>query len=374
MDLVSLKMLPINAVKISFEKKEKIFDLLSEIIEKVDGKLSSIYRIEKSLNRFISRRWNLTATKAIKSALSILDKNQNKKITKSDVRFIESHIESGFSDFDSQIKVRLRNDLEKIYKISRNLFHERLKVHGSNQVSFDGKKIASLNVEKFFKKVLIEKQDGDEGLVSFDSTDKAAIDNLTRLYLVAVNDFYPNLHKDQISKIINDAVFGKGLAKREAGEFLQKELSRRLGGFDESVPESILRQGQRSISSYFEGLSTTTVTRARNFGQISLMDEIGVLEVIWVSVEDDRTSEICLAMNGRVFTIDQVKEQMSAILSLQSSEDLKSNFGWRKDLSEFGLRIGDRLSSFETSQLLVQSGVPIVPPAHFRCRSELVPR
>ena len=173
--------------------------------------------------------------------------------------------------------------------------------------------------------------------------------------------------------MIKTNVIDKGLPKKEAGKILKEQLSSRLGGFEQSVPESIRNQGQRAAAAYFEGLSATTVTRARNFGQIGLMEEAGITQVVWSSVEDERTSEICLAMNGRVFTIDLVKAQQSKILEQTTADAVKELFPWRKDLSEFGLRRGDKLSSHEASKTLAENGVPIVPPAHFRCRSELVP-
>ena len=120
-------------------------------------------------------------------------------------------------------------------------------------------------------------------------------------------------------------------------------------------------------------ISATTVTRARNFGQIDLMEEADITTVVWSSVEDERTSEICLLMNGRIFTLDLVKAQQNRILEQTSADAVKELYPWRKDLSEFKIGRGERLSSHETSKLLAESGVPIVPPAHFRCRSELIP-
>src|SRR3989344_1095175 len=339
-----------DAVNLRYEVKEQIHDLISEIIEKStnDQDGSKINRIESGLNRFVMREWNLLVSQAIKSVISFVTKVPREKLKSSDQAKIEKRLESILSKIDERIKSRLETDTARIYKANRARFQNLHKLKKRT------------NKSEILK-------------AKFESSDQLIVEALTRLHLISASDHYANNHKAFISDMIKINVIDRGLPKKEAGQFLRNQLSSRLGGFEQSVPETIRNQGQLAASAYFEGLSATTVTRARNFGQIDLMEEAGVSTVVWSSVEDERTSEICLLMNGRVFTLELVRAQQNRILEQTSADAVKELFPWRKDLSEFKLGRGEGLSSHETSKLLAESGVPIVPPAHFRCRSELVP-
>lgn len=359
----------------AFETKEKLYNILSEVIEKASGDKgeAELLRIESNLVRFTVFQWNRTATKAIKAALSSFDTRSSNPVSKTDVKRILMRLDREFSQFQKKVDVRTKNDIEKLFKKSKKLFRDRFKVKPNEKsVFFDQRKIHVGNIEKLITLPLLKQGDELADFV-FTSTDRATVANISRLHLIAAGEHFTNNYKATISNLINESVFQRGMPKREAGEFLRDELSKRLGGLDQTVPEALRHQGQRAANAYFEGLSVTTVNRARNFGNINLMDEVGILQVVWASIIDNRTSEICLEMNGRVFTLEMVKAQQRSILEEETSEGIKEKFGWRKNLSEFGLRAGERLSSIEAAQLLVDSGVPIVPPAHFRCRSELQP-
>lgn len=337
-----------DVANLDFEAKEHLYGLMSEVIEKStdDQDGAEINRIEETLNRFVMREWNLLVTAAIKDVVSFTNNISGKSLKDSDQKKIERRLENSLSQIDDRIQPRVETDVTRIYKVNRNRFQSRHRLKS--------------------RKSEIVKAD-------FASTDQMTVEALARLHLISANDHYSNNHKAFISEMIRSNVIERGLPKREAGQALREQLASRLGGFDVSVPETIRSQGQRAAAAYFNGLSSTTVTRARNFGQINLMDEVGVAQVVWSSVIDNRTSEICLLMHGRVFTLDLVKAQQNKILEQTSADAVKELFPWRKDLSEFSLKPGERLSSYETSQLLAASGVPIVPPAHFRCRSELIP-
>jgi len=361
--------------KPTFETKEKLYNILSEVIEKASGDKgeAELIRIENGLTRFTALQWNRTATKAIKAAVGSFDTRSSNPVSKTDVRRILMHLDREFHQLQKKIEARTKKDIEKLFKKSKKIFRDRFEVKPNEKsVFFDQRKIQVGSIEKLVASPIL-KQGEDLADLVFTSTDQATVANISRLHLIAAGEHFSNNHKATISNLINEGVFQRGMPKRQAGEFLRDELSKRLGGLDRAVPEALRRQGQRSANAYFEGLSVTSVTRARNFGNINLMDEVGVLQVVWASIIDNRTSEICLDMNGRVFTLEMVKAQQRAILDEETSEGIKEKFGWRKNLSEFGLRAGERLSSIEAAQLLADSGVPIVPPAHFRCRSELQP-
>lgn len=366
--------------KISFKQKEKIFFLLSEIIDRTTEKTvgdndgARINRVEKGMVRAIMREWNNRATKGVFKAVEKIDSESNRKFSSIDKKNVLAELDTAFVGLKRAVSRRMRNDIQKIYRINKRLFFKRLRV------DVEKKEVWFLDYQIKSYKWPITKQEDEipaplapSAAIIVTVIDRQTTKELVRLNNLAIGDHYPKNMRKEVIDIIDNAVIKQGLPKREAGKFLERELSKKLGGFIRTVPKSIRQQGQRSISSYFEGLSATTVTRARSFSSLNLMREAEIQSYVWASVLDERTSTICIQMDGRVFEIKIGVEQMEKLLEMESGEDLKENFGWRRDLSEFNLKEGQKLSSKETARLLAENGVPIVPPAHWRCRSEIFP-
>lgn len=334
---------------LEFKNYEKVYDLLNEIIHKTVGDKdgSIINRIEKDLTRFTMRKWNALTTKGIADVVKFLG-DSNKLFTKKDKDKVLSILTKAYKPLVKQTKQRTTREFERIYKTNKRQYKRRFVKADDDETSeipFIGLPIA-LTIR-----------------------DTTTIRQLVRLHNFAIGDHFPSNLKPLIAKLIDKGVIKKGLPKKQAGEFLRRELAKKLGGLDKVIPASIRNKGQRSQTAYFEGLSATNVTRARSFSQLIMMDDARIKSYVWDSIIDNRTSEICSLMNGRIFSVDLGIEQMNKILNVKNSDELKNNFSWRKDLSEFGLKRGQKLGSTEISQVLARAGVPIVPPAHFRCYS-----
>jgi len=354
--------------QLTFDQKEIIFDLTSIILEKSigDNDGRAINRIEKNLTRFIMREWNRRATKLVNNVVSKINLRSNKKVTKSETKSMIAALDKPFTTFDTAVQKRIKRDVKTAYRIERKQFVRRFKTKEKSLYYLDIK-ITSI----------VRKQ--DEGEItpelssSFTETDTSTLKELNRLHVIAVGAYFFKNIKPTLINIIQKRVFEKGLSKKEAGVVLRNQISKRIGGFQQLVPRSILLNGQKSITSYFEGLSATTITRARAFSNLNLMVGARITQLRWSSIVDNRTSTICLQMDGRVFPIELAQSQMQDILKQKNSQDIVENFKWRKDLSEFNLSRGQKLNSNDAANLLARNGVPIVPPAHFRCRSEIVP-
>jgi len=344
-----------NVTTEQFHKLEESFKVISEYLYKATGDSDGriINDLEKGMVRFVMREWNNTATKSIELALQQLDFRSNKPMTKTEAKNINIIIEKTFKPIERKVSNRLLQDITQIYKSNKRQ-----------------------SINKFGFRA-IRKQEDDSDItpivgISFNVSDRRTTKELARLHNIAIGDHYPQSAKPQVIKILNEAR-RQGLNKRETGIFLERELSRKLGGFLQTVPKSIKILGQRAQSNYFEGLAATTVTRARGFSDLNLMNEAGIERYVWRSIIDNRTSKICLQMDGRIFEIKTGMSQMNKILSMKSSDQLKKEFPWRRDLSEFGLGAGEKLSSREVSDKLAASGVLVVVPAHSLCRSSIEP-
>jgi len=320
----------------SYQERLSIFNLLNDVIQKaVKNNNAKIRKIENDLVNYIVGEWNKIATKAINKVLSVNDLGaKSKPYTNKDLDRTMFILDSRFKDFDKKVDKRVKKDMEKIYVLNLDSFSSKVK---------------SQKVVK----------------VKLDKTDKGIIDDVTRLENIAIGDHYPKNLKPSVSKIIKESVVDKGLNKAQAGEFLKNNLTKKLGG-NLAVPPSVKAQGQKAINAYFKNLSATNVTMAQNYGQLNYMHQAGIKSYIWRSVIDKVTSTICLQMNGRVFEVSQAMTHMNKILESDSVESLKEIAPFKRNLSEFKLRQGQKLNDAKVSESLIKAGVSM-PPIHLSC-------
>ena len=164
----------------------------------------------------------------------------------------------------------------------------------------------------------------------------------------------------QVSKILEESL-EKGLNHQDASLLLEQELTKTLGGNISAALPASVAQGQASTTAYFEMLNATNVTYARNFAHINLMNEGGIIRLVFDSILDRTTSQVCTQMNGKEFTIEQALIHQEKVLSAENVEALKV-------IAPFTRTIDTKASSAD----LAAAGV-IVPPLHGKCRSELNP-
>lgn len=343
--------------QLPYVKREKLHLVISEILEKVEGDNdgNAINRIEKSLTRFLVRVWNKRATRAVKLAVNSIRGNPNKIFTKQDEARVFKSIEKAYKGIEKEIGPRIEKDTKKIFNIGQKRF----------ETQFSSK----------LEKSKVQKQ-GEETAIAlgFEIGTEEFIVQMAALHKTSIGTHFSRTLSPQISKTISEAVFEKGLNKAQAGKFLQKELTRKLGGraFIESVPPSIREQGVKSINAYHKGLSATNVTLTRNAANIQSMQQAGITQVQFVAVIDNLTSVVCSEMDGRIFQLEQAANFIGRVMEAENVDDLKEFAPWRKDLKEFNLSAGQSLTDPKVQDRLAKAGV-VVPPLHFRCRSELHP-
>ena len=338
----------------TFKQKAQVHSLLNEIILKASRQGSmkaaqaKIDRIALKQAEFMANEvWNPRATKAVRNAVNAVGEGES-KFTKSDLNKVLSALDKGFQNIENSLDGRLKKDTKAIFEINREAFVSQHK----------------LKPKKKTTKKAVDAVDSEELIVS----------NLARIQKIAIGNHFPVNKRSLISELIKTGVMEKGLNKTNAGNFLMRELTARLGGqaFKEAIPESFTEAGEASIGSYFRGLASTHASFARNFSQVDAMDEAGITSYQWESVMDELTSTICEEMNGRVFSMQRAKDHMAGILACEDVEALKDFAPWREDLSEFGLTAGKELDSPTAEEVLASNGMAM-PPAHLHCRSEVVP-
>ncbi len=368
--------------KLSFSQKDVIFRVLCEKVEG-DNDGQTINRLEKSLTRVLVKRFEKRSTRGINSALKTFSKTDS-LFTKKDGNKVIKALEIAYKNIEVGTSSRVKSDIKEIYILNKKRFAKRFGLSTIEKKLYYQKpvynkvckQVGEIKVEiKSCKWQHLNKKYADHALIKvadFSDADEKIYANLAALENIAIGDHFPKTLKRNVSSLIQKGVLEKGLNKKQAGEFLRKELTRRLGGKVSAVPPSIAKQGLNATTAYYEGLNATHVTFARNFGQLQMMQEAGIEKYIWDSIIDNRTSMICAQMNGRIFTVESSLSIMNKVVGADDVETLHNVAPFKRNLSEFGLKEGKKLSNANASASLQKAGVGL-PPIHFRCRSEINP-
>ena len=358
---------------LSLEAKEKMHAVLSEIIEKVTGTQDAkSMRIEKALARKVIETWNPRADKAIKAGVAVAaNASPTAKFTKAQMNKVLAACGKAFNGIDKQIQPVATKAIREVYANSKKVFRSKFRKR-KKSLYFVSTTHGHAH-ERVVKSCGNIRKATVSG-VSFTLKDEEATKALGRLISGSIGDHFDKTRKPVITESILEGVIEQGMTNEEAAEFLQKELTRRLGGEASlsAVPDSIAALGQNSINAYFEGLVATNMNWAQNFSRVNAMREADITRYQLAVVVDGATSDICLDMVGRTFELKQAVDYMDNVLEAESADEIKNFAPWRDDLSEFGLSRGESLNSPSAQEVLAANGMAM-PPYHNHCRTEVEP-
>lgn len=187
----------------------------------------------------------------------------------------------------------------------------------------------------------------------YNLVDQAAKDFLAQNQMYWIGEHYGAEVGPRIAETVQQTIIEAGLGRQEAGNALKEIFDGEFG------PKS---------DAYWQGTAASAATRSRNMGHVESFVEGGFTELEFVAVMDERTSDICRALNGKVFRVEWVVQQRDALLAAATPEEARAVAPWPKtDKDSIEL-----LRSLTPAQLAA-SGV-MTPPLHFFCRSILVVR
>lgn len=255
--------------------------------------------------------------------------------------------------FDEQSQGAIRDVINYLLALKRENFttadakniDKLLKAKlGKNLSSLIKKAIKTLT-ERLFKFGAGEIAESLSFKLSFDVTDNEAMEILTAHNNFWIGKFYSEQIQAGIKESLNEYFDGDKTITDIAIDFEKKFSKYTNLGLE-----------------YFEGLAEHTSNRIRVLGQITGMEKAGISAYEIVAILDERTSEVCQFMNGKIFPLSKAIEYRDKILSLKSPADVKSFSSWvspseLKHLKE---------SNTEDSDLPV--GLTL-PPFHWRCRT-----
>jgi hypothetical protein len=342
-------MLPRELKKLNRTQRAEVKAIITDVIYSIikanpDTRAAGI---EKSLAEYLTDIWNRRSTRGNKIAVNSITGKPTSRFSNKDKNAVLNSLDKAYRTLQKEITPRVKRDTERVYNIYKSSATGQLRKKG------------------------ITKQEEDEEIPFKDA---AVIASLARIRNVSIGTHFERNLRPEISRIIETAVLDKGLNKKQAGDFLKSELTRKLGGsaFRTAIPDSVWEQGQKSVDNYFEGLSDTHMTMSKSFSNIVAMNEARIRKIQFVAIVDNRTSQICLEMDGRIWEIEMVNDVMARMLESENVDELKEAAPWKRDLSDFNVGRGERLDDPILAGDLAKAGV-VIPPLHFRCRSSLQP-
>jgi hypothetical protein len=122
---------------------------------------------------------------------------------------------------------------------------------------------------------------------------------------------------------------------------------------------------------YFLGLSQHTGLRVREFGRLTAYKKCGVKQYQIHAILDDRTSEICIVLDGQIFDLEPALDLMEAMLEepdYQNPEEAKARL---MRLAPF-VKDDQIVYDNENNPLAISGDHGMFPPFHWKCRSKTV--
>lgn len=112
---------------------------------------------------------------------------------------------------------------------------------------------------------------------------------------------------------------------------------------------------------YWDVVSSAAIVRGRSYGAVSGFQHAGVKELRFVAMGDERTSDVCLEMNGKVFPVSAAIRAAAAAMAAKTPDEMKDAHPWVTLSDVQGL----------DPATLAAAGI-ILPPLHGNCRSRVV--
>ncbi len=229
------------------------------------------------------------------------------------------------------------------------------------------------------------------------ATRKAAIARFDLLEGTGAADWVKNIVgdlRDSQMVYVKDA-YGQRADRFDslAKDIVAKGLEQGLGRDDISAALStqLTPLGVERGTSYWNLIASDFAAKSRTISQLHTFEDAGIDRYEFDAVMDQATSEICRALNGRIFVVQKARKQLSAALTARDPEDIKNSMPW---VGQTGDKLQfSRAGSVHTVGTVEQAGVGAmdkpgvysgmmstkqlqaagicVPPLHAHCRSSI---
>jgi len=183
--------------------------------------------------------------------------------------------------------------------------------------------------------------------VKFAEIDDKAKDWLFDHHMYWIENYYDKHVSKKISDVVTESL-KEGLGRKDTGKKLKEFFDDYPG-----VPNK--------PEVYWRGTAANAMNRTRNFGLIQGYEELGIKELRVSAIIDERTSSICLRLNGKIIPVSRAVGQRDLLMAADDPEDVKTITPWVSV---------DEIKGLSTKSIM-DKGV-IMPPYHFHCRTTVV--
>jgi len=189
---------------------------------------------------------------------------------------------------------------------------------------------------------------------SFTPTDYKNIEMIKKQQVFWLANHYDGKISDRLAEILTQSIESKW-TKVELAQELQFHF------------KDLVKKGMP----YFEGLAEHTSLRVREFARLNNYAKLGAVKYQIVAVMDDRTSDICRALNGKVFEVKLALETMNAMFDTPEFTTIEEAKSRLKKLAPF---ISDDQIEYDKDNVPIgiNGEHSIFPPFHWRCRSRTI--
>jgi SPP1 gp7 family putative phage head morphogenesis protein len=189
---------------------------------------------------------------------------------------------------------------------------------------------------------------------SFTPTDYRNIEMIKKQQVFWLKEHYSGSVSDRLSDILSQSIENK---------WTRLELSKEL-----QTHFSDLYKGGKP---YFEGLAEHTSLRVREFARLTNYQKCGVKYYQIVAVMDERTSDICRALNGKIFKVADAIETMEEMFNVSEITDVEEAKARLNQLAPF---VKDSQIVYDSDEVPIgiDGNHTIFPPFHWRCRTRTI--
>ena len=208
---------------------------------------------------------------------------------------------------------------------------------------------------KEFDLVKVEKAEVTDVGISFSQKDIEAINATQRITAQSAGRYFPDKVQGKTSEVIRQVVLESGLPAEEAAIRLQAELEGALGV--QEAAQTVPTRFAANPQAYFNIVARNSSVQATSTGRMISMADAGVEKYRVEAIIDKRTSNICVKLNGREFSVKKSMQAVDSFLEVSSLNDLENLMPFSKN---------------DTVPKWAEEGLGF-PPYHHSCRTTVVP-
>lgn len=317
------------------------------------SEVARIARLEMRMRDYLTGKWRTRAKEASARAGAVVARGGT-------LTAAYKTVDTVMGKWSSEVESRVTTDLAGVYRLARKAGWK--KASGKTRASLQyvvPNFTEELDAERESVKKAKDKGKGKAKIAevapSLDLADEKAIEALQADQMLWIGRHYPeNLRRAVRAAVESGAL--RGLGHDIAGKRVAAAIAEVLGRV--VVPKGF----SGSDAKYFEGIAANTSTNARVRGQVRSFSDIGITNYEIVNPMDERTTDICRFMNGKVFSVSDAESQISRASAATTPDELKEVHPW--------LSMGEIKGIYSKGGIsaLVEAGQAL-PPYHFRCRS-----